>query len=82
MGRDEFAVMMPNTSENDCEAVCNKICAAIASQMKKAEFAISTNIGFITFTNAPDSVSEVFEASNNAMFAAKSAGKGTVAKGS
>ncbi len=81
LGGDEFAVMMPNTSENDCKEVCNKICAAITSQLKKTEFAVSANIGFITFTNAPDSVTEVFESSNNAMFAAKSADNGTVAKG-
>jgi len=81
LGGDEFAVMMPNTSENDCEVVCSKLCAAITSQMKKAGFAISASIGFITFTNAPASVTDVFELTNHAMLAAKAAGKGTIAKG-
>ncbi len=78
---DEFAVLMPNTSENDSQEVYNKLSATITEQMDKAGFHVSASIGYVTFTKAPDSVSEVFETANNAMLAAKSSGKGTVAKG-
>jgi diguanylate cyclase (GGDEF)-like protein len=75
---DEFAVMMPNTSANESEEVCKNLCAAISQQMNKAGLPVSAITGYVTFTKAPDSVSEVFEMANKALIAAKSAGKRTV----
>jgi diguanylate cyclase (GGDEF)-like protein len=78
---DEFGIIMPNSSENDSKELCNKLCAVITEQMNKAAFPVSVSIGYVTFTKAPDSVSEVFEMAHNALYEAKSSGKGLVAKG-
>ncbi len=79
LGGDEFGVIMPNTADKEAEEVCNKLTAAITDQMNKSAFPISASIGYVTFTKAPDSVSEIFDKAHKAMHAAKSSGKGAVA---
>ncbi len=78
---DAFGVMMPKTPEKDSEEFCKNLCAAITDQMSKAGFSVTASIGLVTFTKAPNSVSDVFEKANKAMRAAKSNGKGIVVKG-
>ena len=80
LGGDKFALLMPKTPEIDSEEVCKNLSAAIVEQMNKAGFPISASIGYVTFMKAPDSVSDVFEKANKAMNAAKTSGKGAVAK--
>jgi diguanylate cyclase (GGDEF)-like protein len=78
---DEFAVMMPKTSESESEKVCNNLCVAITDQMNKAGFSVSASIGYVTFLKAPDSVSDVFDKASKVMYAAQASGKGSVVKG-
>ena len=81
LDKDAFGVMMPKTPEKDSEEFCKNLCAAITDQMSKAGFSVTASIGLVTFTKAPNSVSDVFEKANKAMRAAKSNGKGIVVKG-
>jgi diguanylate cyclase (GGDEF)-like protein len=81
LGGDEFAILMPNTFVDDCERLCKQLSVAITDKMKTASFSISASIGHVTFTEPLESVSEVFERADKAMYAAKTSGKGIAVKG-
>ena len=71
LGGDEFTILMPNTQETDCAALCQQLSAAIARQMKDAGFAITASIGYTTCNDAPDSVATAIQKADEAMYAAK-----------
>jgi diguanylate cyclase (GGDEF)-like protein len=75
IGGDEFAILMPNTELADCESFCKQISDRIAKVMEDKALPVSISIGYVTFNNAPASISEIFHKAENAMFVAHASGK-------
>ena len=71
LGGDEFVIVMPNTQETDCAALCQQLSASIAGQMEAAGFPITASIGYATFERPADSVEAALQKADDAMYAAK-----------
>ncbi|MBI3902278.1 MAG: protein kinase [Nitrosomonadales bacterium] len=71
LGGDEFAILMPNTGENDCISLCNELSMRILDRMKNADLPVSATIGYVTFEQAPTSMSEVLHKAETAMLEAQ-----------
>lgn len=78
IGGDEFAILMPGTEAADCESLCTQLSVTIAKRMADASFPVSTSIGYVTFEQAPASIAEVFDMTQQAMHVAQKGGKGQV----
>lgn len=76
IGGDEFALLMPNTSQEDCDRVCTLLADRIALAMREAGYAVSASVGGVTFEHAPVSVIAAMRAADNAMYQAKARGRG------
>lgn len=74
IGGDEFAILMPGTSEAECESLCKQISEKVAARMAAASLPIATSIGHATFDHAPASISEIFLKAENAMHAVQAGG--------
>ena len=76
IGGDEFVILMPSTSAEDCERLCTTLSERIQHSMKNAGFHMTASIGGITCHHTPQSIAEVLQQADGAMYAAKNNGKG------
>ncbi|AQT68415.1 Stalked cell differentiation-controlling protein [Anaerohalosphaera lusitana] len=79
-GGDEFAVILPNTTLSDAERVANRIVSMVKGtpmywEQNEIPLSISVGVGQYNSRSAPG---DVTKATDQAMYAAKQAGKGTV----
>ncbi len=81
IGGDEFAIVMPDTSEAECESLCSLLSEKIAGRMADASLPIATSIGHATFDYAPSSISEIFLKAEKAMHVVQSGGKASTPAG-
>ena len=72
LGGDEFVVLMPNTEEEPCSALCTQIAARMDDKMQAAGYATTATIGYVTFTQPPDSAAAALQQADKAMYQAKS----------
>jgi diguanylate cyclase (GGDEF)-like protein len=72
IGGDEFAILMPNTNNPECKAVCKQMTLKIASVMDDAGMATSASIGCVTFEQPPESTADALNRADIAMYAVKS----------
>lgn len=75
---DEFTVILPHLAQqNDAAAIADKILAAIAQPLSIAgtELNIGISIGIALFPQHGATVEDILNASDNAMYAAKKAGR-------
>ena len=77
MGGDEFAILMPNTQHEDCQARCQQLVELIKNRMAEAGFGIGASVGGSTYENSQKSTSAVLQDADKAMYAAKAKGKGS-----
>jgi diguanylate cyclase (GGDEF)-like protein len=75
IGGDEFAILMPHTKTPDCSALCQQFCVKVADRMAAAQFEVTVSVGCKAFEQAPESVSHALRQADEAMYAAKAAGK-------
>jgi diguanylate cyclase (GGDEF)-like protein len=80
LGGDEFAILMPNTLGDDCCVMCRHMGNRISERMSTAGYAVTASIGCATFSEAPESMALAFEKADQAMYAAKAAGKGRIVR--
>jgi diguanylate cyclase (GGDEF)-like protein len=76
IGGDEFALLMPNTIQEDCDQVCKLLADRISLAMRAAGYAVSASVGGVTFELAPASAIEAMRAADTAMYQAKARGRG------
>ena len=71
LGGDEFVIVMPDTQDTECAALCRSLSRAIIRRMTVADLSITASIGFATFEEAPGSVSMALQKADRAMYAVK-----------
>jgi diguanylate cyclase (GGDEF)-like protein len=83
-GGDEFVVLLPNTSEQIALMVSERICAAVAAQPHKVgenkEIPVTISVGCASTTpeNQFNSATELLDAADRCLYAAKSGGRNRV----
>lgn len=70
MGGDEFAVLLPNTTEEACERIKNTIGKEIA-KVRIEEVSISVAIGYEIKTNLAIALHDIFQSAENHMYRRK-----------
>ncbi len=75
IGGDEFAILLPRTSYESAEVVLYRVQRVLVASMKQQGFSVTFSIGAITFSDPPDSVTEMIERADNLMYFAKKKGK-------
>ncbi|SEF35284.1 GGDEF domain-containing protein [Variovorax sp. NFACC27] len=86
---DEFGVMCANYTEEEAAGAMRRICAELASApvrwtdqtSKTQEFTVSISVG-VSEVALPGKISAAFEAADQASYASKDAGRGTVRRAS
>ncbi len=86
---DEFGVLCANFTEEEAAGAMRRVCSTLSAEPvrwvdragKESSFTVSVSIGVAEF-NSPDQVSAAFEAADQASYASKQAGKGTVRRAS
>ena len=59
MGGDEFAVLLPETTEDSATAVLQKLHALLDSAMRQRKWPVTFSMGAVTFQPPPDSTQEM-----------------------
>ena len=81
IGGDEFVILMPNTTVEDCERLCQSFCETIAVKMAAQSFAITASIGYTTVDESPELTKNILLTADKAMYEAKTSGKSRVVRG-
>jgi diguanylate cyclase (GGDEF)-like protein len=76
LGGDEFAVLFPDTNSVSATAALNKLRSALDLAMKQHHWCVTFSIGVVTFQPPPESVQEIINAADRAMYVVKKAGRG------
>ena len=77
IGGDEFAILMPNTTRDDCASHCQGMVVEIAKRMTESGLAITASMGAFTIEQPVLSFLEAYEQADKAMYEAKAKGKNT-----
>lgn len=78
LGGDEFAVLLPDVDARDATVTLNDICERLANAFAAGPVKVSSSIGGVTFTTAPDDVQAMIRNADTEMYVAKNAGKNRV----
>jgi diguanylate cyclase (GGDEF)-like protein/PAS domain S-box-containing protein len=70
-GGDEFAIVVPISSETVCRTLADKIRTAVAEHNKLSPFVIGISIGYAVRSNIQYSVQDVLKQADQAMYADK-----------
>lgn len=81
IGGDEFAVLMPSTSDDNSAQLFEQICSVIGANMRAAGFAVTASIGCCAFDVPPQSGSLAIRHVDETMYRAKREGKNRVVRG-
>lgn len=81
-GGEEFIILLPNSNKNDAELVASKLNKEIADlviNVKKLSFNCTISIGVAEFTSRHNSLLDVIENADQALYQAKETGRNKVA---
>ena len=74
-GGDEFAILLPNSSQADCSAICANIIKNMSAEMASGGYEVTASIGSKTFDVEPDSPSSATRQADEALYTAKARGR-------
>jgi diguanylate cyclase (GGDEF)-like protein len=78
MGGDEFAVLMPETDARAAQVAMRRTRRRLLEETRRAGWPVTISVGVTTFDAPPDSVDGLLRAADEAMYAAKRAGKNSL----
>ena len=79
VGGDEFAILLPGASPAATEAIATRLCAAVHDALAAADVDLGVSIGVAVSPSAGDSLEDLWQAADSAMYAAKRGGGNAVA---
>lgn len=74
LGGDEFAVLLLETNSASAAAALEQLRSALNAAMEQHKWPVTVSIGVVTFQPPPDSVQQMINAADRAMYAAKQTG--------
>jgi diguanylate cyclase (GGDEF)-like protein len=78
MGGDEFALLFPETGEQEARQTINRIHSNLLKEMLSKGWVVTFSIGVVTFTSVPKSVDEMIRLADGMMYSIKNNGKNGV----
>lgn len=75
VGGDEFAVILPETNEEQARSAIEKINASLHEKLHKNGLSTTFSIGVVTYVRPPATVDDMLKKANHMMYAAKREGK-------
>jgi diguanylate cyclase (GGDEF)-like protein len=75
VGGDEFIILLPETNANQARVVLSKLHSVLSVPAPESESNISLSIGAVVFDEPPLRIEALMNASDAAMYSAKSTGK-------
>jgi diguanylate cyclase (GGDEF)-like protein len=79
LGGDEFVVMLPDTGVDEADVVGTRICALVAEELTDAGYPLRVSAGISTYPFDGATPTTLLRAADQALYAAKGAGKDRVA---
>jgi diguanylate cyclase (GGDEF)-like protein len=78
IGGDEFALLLPETDKETAVRIINRVRLELDRAMQERRWPMTFSIGLVNFSPPIDSVPEMVQAADEAMYAAKNKGKNQV----
>jgi diguanylate cyclase (GGDEF)-like protein len=78
LGGDEFGLLLPETGAVGARAVISRVQQLLAAMRSDEKWRATVSVGVMTYTKAPDSVEEMIQMADNAMYSVKSGEKNGV----
>lgn len=78
IGGDEFAVLLPETDEQQARFVIEKLQKNLLAEMDEQNWAVTFSIGVITYIDAPETVDKAIKLADELMYDVKKSGKNSV----
>ncbi|TWT97766.1 Response regulator PleD [Botrimarina colliarenosi] len=78
MGGDEFAILLPETSEAEASVVVERLRQALSERMQQDDWPVTFSIGVAVYASTPDSVDELLRAADTLMYEVKRSQKDAV----
>lgn len=78
MGGDEFAILLPETSQTSARGVIEKIQEELLRLMQENNWPVTFSIGVVTFLLLPDKMEEIIKRVDHLMYSVKKSGKNAV----
>ncbi len=78
IGGDEFVILLPETNEDQAQAVVQKIGVSLQTALRKENWAVSYGIGVVTYIRPPATVDDMLVKADHMLYAAKREGKNKV----
>ena len=75
VGGDEFAVILPETNEEQARSAIEKISASLHEKLHKNGLSSTFSIGVVTYVRPPATVDDMLKKADHMMYAAKREGK-------
>ncbi|QDV78634.1 GGDEF domain-containing protein [Botrimarina mediterranea] len=75
MGGDEFAILLPETSQQDAHNVVNRLQAALNDRMQQEKWPVTFSIGVAIYTSPPASVDALLHSADKLMYEVKAGSK-------
>jgi len=76
LGGDEFAILFPETDRAAAATALNNVRSSVDAAMTRRKWPVRFSVGLVTFQTSPDSVQEIINAADQAMYEAKRSGSG------
>jgi len=79
IGGDEFALLLPQTSQKAAQSLLTRLQGLVVDEMQQNQWAVTLSIGAITFVKPPESVDEILRTADQLMYDVKRNGKNAIA---
>ena len=78
LGGDEFALLLPETGAVGAQTVVSRIQKTLTRRYRGKEWRVTLSVGVVTYNQAPESVEEMIQLADDAMYSVKSKSKNAV----
>ena len=78
MGGDEFAILLPETSQHDARYVVERLQKALNEQMQRENWPVTFSIGVAVYTSPPATVDDLLHNADKLMYEVKAGSKNDV----
>lgn len=80
LGGDEFGILLPETDEPGAEAFVQSFQRTLGQAMQAGGWPVGASIGMVLFDRVPEDIRDMLHVADEAMYAAKKAGKDRVVR--